>query len=75
MPPPRLRQRPTTDAVPLLKPETLDQRHARNKTISFDELPAWRQDNPAVVTSYREGVEDWQACFATIWWWHNETGE
>ncbi|KIP07329.1 hypothetical protein PHLGIDRAFT_105796 [Phlebiopsis gigantea 11061_1 CR5-6] len=73
MPPPRLRQRPTTDAVPLLKPETLDQQHARNRTICFDELPAWRQDNPAVVTGYREGVENWQACLSTIWWWHNET--
>ncbi|EKM60669.1 uncharacterized protein PHACADRAFT_179870 [Phanerochaete carnosa HHB-10118-sp] len=45
----------------------------KTRTISFDELAAWRQENPAVLTGYRISVDSWAECLATVWWWHNET--
>lgn len=79
MPLPRLRRRASSSDEPLLaqqkdQPVEVSVRHAKIRTVSFEELAVWRQDNRAILTGYRAEVEEWTACFATIWWWHNETG-
>ena len=44
-------------------------------TIRFDELPEWRQDNPALLTGYRRTMPSYRACaFSVVGYLHNESG-
>lgn len=40
----------------------------------FHELEEWRQDNPWIITGYRRLNHSYAACFKTLFFLHNETG-
>ncbi|KAJ7600055.1 hemolysin-III related-domain-containing protein [Mycena floridula] len=39
----------------------------------YSDLPAWRQDNPAILTGYRKETGSWNAIVCGPWIWHNQT--
>ncbi|KAJ6627447.1 HlyIII-domain-containing protein [Mycena sp. CBHHK59/15] len=39
----------------------------------YSDLPAWRQDNPAILTGYRKETDSWSGIIDGLWVWHNET--
>lgn len=44
-------------------------------TIRYDELPEWRQDNPALLTGYRRTLPCYRACaYSIVGYLHNESG-
>lgn len=49
---------------------------SEGNTISFDELPDWRKDNPSILTGYRRTLRSYYKCFASVFAYvHNETGK
>lgn len=50
------------------------QRKKGTKTLFFDDLPAWRKDNPYVRTGYRPTLGSYLECIKTVFsYFHNET--
>ncbi|KAJ8088468.1 hypothetical protein PM082_022541 [Marasmius tenuissimus] len=43
------------------------------KLLKYADLPAWRQDNPSILTGYREEKRSWFGCLRTAVEWHNES--
>ncbi|KAI1773073.1 mPR-like GPCR protein [Hypoxylon cercidicola] len=50
-----------------------DHHHSPPALLSFDEIPAWYQDNPHIRGGYRPVSHSARACFASWTYAHNET--
>ncbi|KAG0009742.1 hypothetical protein BGZ80_002116 [Entomortierella chlamydospora] len=40
---------------------------------TWDDLPQWMRDNPAIVTGYRRATYSYYKCIRSLWFLHNET--
>jgi len=45
------------------------------RTCSWNDLPQWMRDNPAIVTGYRRATNSYRKCMRSLLYLHNETGE
>ncbi|KAI1311604.1 hypothetical protein EDD11_003344 [Mortierella claussenii] len=44
-----------------------------SRTCTWDELPLWMHDNPAILTGYRRETFSYRKCLASLGYLHNET--
>ncbi|KAF9431733.1 hypothetical protein BGZ76_011776 [Entomortierella beljakovae] len=42
-------------------------------TCTWNDLPQWMKDNPAIITGYRRATYSYSKCVKTLWFLHNET--
>ncbi|KAK3814248.1 MAG: hemolysin-III related-domain-containing protein [Benniella sp.] len=43
------------------------------RTCSWNDLPQWMRDNPAIVTGYRRATNSYRKCMRSLLYLHNET--
>ncbi|KAI8326485.1 HlyIII-domain-containing protein [Martensiomyces pterosporus] len=60
--------------IPLLAKDDQHSKHPGRRTLVWDELPAWMQDNQYIRSGYRPPSNSFARCFASILYLHNETG-
>ncbi|KAF9435948.1 hypothetical protein BGZ76_005169 [Entomortierella beljakovae] len=56
-----------------VKSKRVDQKESIRKLLTFEEIPEWMQDNPAILTGYRREAFSYKKCIDTLWFLHNES--
>ncbi|KAJ9080292.1 hypothetical protein DSO57_1026639 [Entomophthora muscae] len=54
--------------------ETTPMLNRDKRVCTFEELPAWAQDNVYILTGYRIPTNSYSLCFESLFYLHNETG-
>ena len=74
---PRLRkeaaQAVEVKGIPEFQARQIENGRSRARLLSYDEIPAWHQDNHFIRHGYRPETKSTQACFASWASLHNET--
>lgn len=55
--------------------DSLLKKHPKKKILSWNEIPAWMQDNVYITGGYRPQTNSYVECLKTLFYLHNESGK
>ncbi|KAI8601007.1 hemolysin-III related-domain-containing protein [Dissophora ornata] len=54
-------------------PDDTEGQTDRSLLCTWEDIPHWMRDNPAIVTGYRRVTYSYQKCIRSLWYLHNES--